>query len=263
LSAGEHPEVSALIEALLDGLRGALGDNLLGVYPRGSLALGDFDPDYSDVDVLVVTWQRVSDEEFEALGAMHDRIRALPNRYAAGLEAAYIDSESVRRFQPGQRHPTITSHDPFRWERHDSNWVLDRWQTRQGGVAWYGPDPETVIDEIGDDELREAARMRVLEWAGWARSVPDEDRAWINERAHQAYVIETMCRALHALSHPGLPTKPQAVAWALRVLPEPWRTLVEKSGEWRTQDIDDTATEKEALKFVEWAAAQAGSAKPS
>ena len=253
------PEVSDLLDGLLAGVRDALGDNLLGMYPRGSLAFGDFDPGYSDVDVLVVTLRPVSEDEFEALEAMHKRIRALPNRYAVGLEVAYIDRESVRRFVAGQRHPTITSHDPFRWERHDRNWVLDRWQTRECGIAWYGPDPRTLIDEISDDELREAARLRVLEWAEWASAVTEKDRAWVNERAHQAYVIETICRALHALSHLGLPTKRQAVAWGLEVMPEPWRGLIERSREWRTQEVDDTSTAEETLAFVEWAAAHARS----
>jgi hypothetical protein len=251
------PDVSALVEALIAGVQEALDDNLLGVYPRGSLAIGDFQPEYSDVDVLVVTRERVSEDEFAALKEMHDRLRVLPNRYAVALEAAYIDGESVRRFEPGQRHPTITSHDPFRWERHDSNWVLDRWQARECGIAWYGPDPQTLIDEISEDQLREAARLRVLEWSMWAGAVPDKDRAWLNERAHQAYVIETICRALHALSHPGLPTKRQAVAWGLEALPEPWRGLVERSGEWRTQDVDDPTTAEETLAFVQWAAIEA------
>jgi predicted nucleotidyltransferase len=251
------PDVSALIVALLAGLREALGDNLLGVYPRGSLALGDFDPGYSDVDVLVVTQQRVSEGEFAALAALHDRLRTLPNRYAEALEAAYIDAESVRRFVPGQRHPTITSHDPFRWERHDGNWVLDRWQTRQSGIAWYGPDPRTVIDEISDADLREAARVRILEWAQWAQAVPERDQAWIAERCHQAYVIETMCRALHALSHPGLATKPQAVAWAFETLPDPWLDLLRRSRYWRMEEYDDPETAAEALAFIGWAGGQA------
>ena len=41
-------DVSALIEALLDGVRSALGDNLVGFYLRGSLALGGFNPETSE-----------------------------------------------------------------------------------------------------------------------------------------------------------------------------------------------------------------------
>ena len=125
--AGSHIEtpsryptdVISLLDEFVAAVREELPDNLLGIYLRGSLALGDFRPDYSDVDLLVVTHQRVSDEEFEALRDMHERLRVLPNRYAAGLEAAYIDADSAKRFVPGKLHPTITSHDPFRWERLD------------------------------------------------------------------------------------------------------------------------------------------------
>jgi hypothetical protein len=248
------PEVASLIDALLTSLDEAVGDNLLGVYPRGSLALGAFDPDYSDVDVFVVTERRVSDQEFEALTVMHDCVRALPNRYAPTLEVAYLDREAFRRFTPGERHPTITSHDPFRWERHDSNWVLDRWMTREHGSAWHGPDPKSLIDPITDEELRAALRKRIDEWAHWATDVPEEDREWFHERAHQCYVIETTCRALHGLAHGGLPTKPQAVAWALATLPEPWRELVVRSRDWRMQEDMDEKTAAETAAFVRWAA---------
>ena len=48
------PDVAALVDALIAGSQEALGDNLVGVYLCGSLALGDFDPEKSDVDALVV-----------------------------------------------------------------------------------------------------------------------------------------------------------------------------------------------------------------
>jgi hypothetical protein len=129
---------------------------------------------------------RVTAAEFEALREMHDRIRTLPNPYAAGLEATYIDTEAARRFEPGQRHPTRTSHDPFRWERHDSNWVLERWIVREHGSALYGPEPRILIDPITSYEIRSAAAARLSEWALWASAVHEQDRDWFNEIAHQA-----------------------------------------------------------------------------
>ncbi len=54
-------DVQDLLDFLVAGLRRSLGDNLCGVYLRGSLALGDFVPATSDVDVLAVTEQPVSE----------------------------------------------------------------------------------------------------------------------------------------------------------------------------------------------------------
>jgi predicted nucleotidyltransferase len=44
-----------VLAKLLAGVRGTLGSQLVGVYPDGSLATGDFAKDSSDIDVLVVT----------------------------------------------------------------------------------------------------------------------------------------------------------------------------------------------------------------
>ncbi len=69
-------EVAPLVEALLDGAREALGENFVGFYLCGSLALGGFDPETSDVDVVVVTGRDVSDAEFAALKALHESVPA-------------------------------------------------------------------------------------------------------------------------------------------------------------------------------------------
>jgi hypothetical protein len=44
------PEVHAVLQELLSGARAIIGSRLVGLYLDGSLALGDFDPDTSDLD---------------------------------------------------------------------------------------------------------------------------------------------------------------------------------------------------------------------
>jgi hypothetical protein len=249
----DPPDVTVLLEALIAALREALPNNLLGVYFRGSLAIGDFDPETSDVDVLVITNRPVSESEFEALRQMHHRLRALPNRYAAGLEAAYIDAASAKHFVTGRKHPTITSHDPFRWERLESNWVLDIWMARERSPVIHGPDPKSVFGRISEEQLREAAANRLREWAKWAASVPKKDHAWFAERAHQAYVIETTCRALHTAASGTVSTKPAAVAWALDSLPGQWHPLVSWSQQHRMDDEMDEMILPEVRRFIHWA----------
>ena len=250
------PEASALLNDLLAGVSQALGDNLLGFYLRGSLALGDFDPETSDVDILVVTHHPVSDAEFEALTQLHARIPAGHGADAHHYEISYIDRASLKRFAPGERrHPTTGTDWPFGWAEHRDNWVLERWTVREHGVALLGPDPKTLIDPISPEELLRAARARLPGWARWAAH-PDNPE-WLPRRSHQAYVVETMCRALHTLALGEVSTKPQAVAWALETLAEPWRSLVRRSQAWRADDADDASTVPEVLRFVRWAASQA------
>jgi hypothetical protein len=247
-------EVAALIEDLLAGVRGALGHNLLGFYLRGSLALGDFNPETSDVDILVVTVHPVSEAQFEALAALHTRIPARANRYGREYEVSYVDRASLKRFDPGQRrHPTIGSDWPFARAEHRQNFVLERWTVRERGVTVVGPDPKTLIDPIAPDELRAAVRgefrSRMEHWAAG-----DEPPSWMDTRYYQAFEIETICRALYTLEFDELPTKPQAVAWALGALPEPWRELVEWSQEHRADKTPDDARIPDIMRFVRWAA---------
>ncbi|HZO89607.1 MAG TPA: aminoglycoside adenylyltransferase domain-containing protein [Chthonomonadaceae bacterium] len=241
-----------MLNALLAGIQDRLMDNLLGVYLRGSLALGDFLPDYSDLDLLAVTERPVNDGEFAGLAALHGQLAALPNCYANRLEIAYIDRAALKRFQAGRSHPTLGQGETLAWSEHRDNWILERWTVREHGVALLGPDAQTLIVPISPQDLRAAVRARLRDWADWADQPDDPD--WLLPRRHKAYVVETMCRALYTLAHSRLSSKPVAVAWALETLPEPWRSTVERSQAWRTDDTPDPALVPEVMGFVRWAA---------
>jgi len=256
--AAYPPEVAGLIEELLAGVRDALGGNLLGFFLRGSLALGGFNPETSDVDILVVTERPVSEAQFEALAAVHARIPARGNKHRREYEVSYVDRSSLKRFVPGERrHPTIGSDWPFVRAEHRENFVLERWTVRERGVAVVGPDPKTLIDPISPDELRAAVRgelrARLRDWAAG-----EDAPAWLLPRYYQAFEVETICRSLYTLAHGELPTKPRAVAWALAALPEPWRELVEWSQERRADRTPDDARIPDVKRFVRWAAAGEG-----
>jgi hypothetical protein len=245
-------DVTGMLRALLPSIRERLRDNLAGVYLRGSLVLGDFIPDTSDLDVLAVTERPVDDAEFAALAALHTHLTALPNPYANRMEIAYIDRAALKRFAPGRRHASLGQGEVLAWSEHRSNWIVERWTVREHGVVLLGPDPRALIDPISSDELRIAVRARLRDWADWADQPDDPD--WLLPRSHKAYVVETMCRALYTLAHGAVSSKPRAVAWAIDTLPEPWRATVERSQVWRADATADPTVVSEVMRFVHWAA---------
>jgi hypothetical protein len=247
-------DVADLLDALLPGVQGALGGNFVGAYLRGSLALGDFIPATSDIDVLVVTARPVGDAEFDRLAELHAHLARSSQTYGNRHEIAYVDRAAWRRYQPGLRHPSLGQGEALAWSEHRDNWILERWTVRECGVTLLGPDPPTLIDPVAADELRAAVRSRLHDWADWADQPDDPD--WLLPRAHKAYVVETMCRALATLANGQLWSKPRAVAWALAHLPEPWRSTVERSQAWRTDQTVDLAAVQEAQRFVRWAASE-------
>jgi len=163
-------EVIDMLTAVLPSMHEALGDNLMGVYLRGSLAMGDFDPVTSDLDFFAVTERPVSEAAFTVLVAVHARLDVLPNHYAGQLEGPYIDRSAARRFRPGERYPTIGRGEALAWHEHGYNWVLERWMVREHGITVLGPNPKTLIDPVASNELRTAARLRMRTAANTGRS---------------------------------------------------------------------------------------------
>lgn len=248
------PDITEILNVLRAGVQQVLRHNLVGVYLRGSLALGEFRPATSDVDVLAVTEQPVGAAEFAALATLHAQLATLSNPYANRIEMAYLDRAALRRFQPGLRHATLGQNETLKWSEHHTNWILERWAVREHGVALVGPQPQTLIDPIAPSELREAVRARLGDWADWAQKLADPE--WVApRRSMAAYVVETMCRAHYTLACAELASKQRAVAWALATLPEPWRATVARSQQWRADATYDPSIVPEVIHFVLWAAA--------
>jgi hypothetical protein len=246
-------EVAPLIEALLDGVRDALGDNFVGFYLCGSLALGGFDPETSDVDVLVVTGRPVSEAEFAALKALHKRLPAAGNEFSLDYDVYYIDRGTIRRFAEGQKHVKVGTAEPFSWRQNRPNWALERWTVRERGVTVAGPDPKTLIDPVSPADLRDAARAELR-----ARLQHWTDGSWPREElAHlgaQAFEIETVCRASFTVERGEVASKRTAVEWALASLPGRWGDLIKWSLA-HTRDLTrDGSKVPEVLEFLRWAA---------
>jgi hypothetical protein len=254
----ERPqEVEQLLTTLLAEIHARLTSNLVGLYLRGSLVMGDFRPESSDIDLLAVTERLVSAEEFAALVEMHNHLGQPGHPFANRVEIAYIDRVALRRFQPGYRFPTLGQGETLGWAEHHTNWILERWMVREHGIALFGPPPTTLIDPVPRAELSSAVRERLQDWAEWASDLNDPE--WHGPRSHKAYVVETMCRALYTLAQGEIGSKPQSVAWARQSLPEPWRILVEQSQSWRLDKTVDDTLIVPVSDFVRWTAENATS----
>jgi hypothetical protein len=251
-----HPnEVTRILEQLVQGIQQALPHNLAGIYPRGSLAYGDFNPATSDLDLLVITWRTVNDPEFTQLSEFHKELAQSPNPYATQIEIAYIDAEAARQFRPKQRYPTLERGESeiLKWAEHGQNWILERWTIRAYGKALLGPKPDTLINPISPAEIIRAVCTRLKDWAEWAQDENDPD--WQLPKSHKAYVVETMCRACHTLQTGTLASKPQSVQWALDNLPPEWGQLAAQSQTWREDNHVDLSINPTIRRFVLWVAA--------
>jgi len=252
-SAGPTPygDVNKLLLLLLARVQRALPGRVAGFYLFGSLSLGDFDPQSSDVDFLVVTTGDLSVQELAKLKEMHAGIAASGLPYAKRLEGSYIALSALRRYDPDNAsHPTIGVDWEFQVAGHGSNWVLERHIVREHGTVVWGPPPETLIDPVPAAELRGAVCETLAGF--WQRQLegPAEPE-WLRPLEYQAFAVLTMCRALYTLRHGDVVSKPAAADWALSTLDPKWRPLVERALEWRRRhEVEDLS---ETLSFIRYA----------
>ena len=145
-----YPDVNEILNVLLANVKDVLGDQFVGMYLFGSLANGGFDND-SDIDVLVVTSAKISDNTFSALGAMHKRVAEIDSPWAIQLEVSYIPQKALRRFDPtDMRHPHLDrgSDEELYMMDHASDWIIQRHILRERGIIIAGPDTKTLIEPV-------------------------------------------------------------------------------------------------------------------
>jgi predicted nucleotidyltransferase len=222
-----YSEVNEVLNLLLSHVKQILGDQFVGMYLYGSLSSGDFDPESSDIDFLVVTASTLPEEKISELEAMHKQTWATSLKRAGELEGAYVPRKLLWRYDPnGAACPTVNE-GKFYVAPLGSDWIIQRHVVREYGVIIEGPDPKMLIDVISSDEIRSSVLAVLREW--WFPML--EDPSWLRDHGskYHAFAVITMCRVLHVLERGTIVSKPKAIAWTRKKLAEPWIQVIDKA----------------------------------
>lgn len=227
-----------------------LHEKLEGLYLYGSLATGDFDLDISDLDFLATTSSGVTATELEALRLMHQSFAADNPDWDNRVDVVYLSVKALRTFRSAKSPIVISPGEPLHVREGEAlvSWLQTWYLIREGGVALFGPPPKTIIPPIAQSEFAQSVR----DYASELSEKLDEERS----RKYQAYIILTMCRALHVHRTGKQASKRQAALWAQEALPE-WSGLIRSAlawrQAWREENVDPSATRAETLRFVNFA----------
>jgi hypothetical protein len=221
------PQADAVLRALVPGVQACLGDQLVGMYLFGSLAVGDFDPANSDIDFVAVTVQDVTGEQMRCLQEFHARLVASGLPLADQVEGAYIPRAALRVYDPQTAyHPHIDRGEASPSVKHfEMDWVVQRFSLRQHGIVLLGPPIQSLIDPISPSALRSAVIELLHFW--WEPMLADTSR--LQHTGYQAYAVATFCRMLYTLEEGGLVSKPAAGRWAMRRLDARFAPLIERA----------------------------------
>ena len=221
-----YPELNQVLADLVSRIQQILGDDFVGAYLQGSFAVGDFDR-HSDVDFIVVVKEELTSHQVDALQGMHDQVYRLDSAWAQHLEGSYFPREILQR--PSKRGTKLwyLDHGARSLIRSDHcNTLLVRWVVREKGITLAEPPPETLVDPVPGELLRQEILETLTNWGQAILADP----APYNNRFYQSFIVLSYCRMLNDLrrGYPG--SKREGAEWVKSVLDPKWINLID--GAW-------------------------------
>jgi hypothetical protein len=219
-------EINGLLTDLSAAMQTVLQRHFVGMYLYGSLALGDFDPGTSDIDMMVITDGELPASDVAGLERMHARFGESGSPWASRLEVVYIPTNALQiDVAPTALFPQVEKDREWGLYPVESGWVIQLFTLREHGLVVAGPDPTSLIAPIAPDDVRRASAAHAVTWAEQARSDP-KWLIWIRNREHQTFVVMTLCRMLYSLRTGTVASKPGAARWMAEVSGTRWAELV-------------------------------------
>ncbi len=238
------------LQEIVDGYLRILGENLVGIYVHGSVAMNCFSPNISDIDFLVVVKEDINIKQKRQIIQL---LINLSDRYPIkkGLEMSIVLEKYTKNFV----YPTpFILHYSKCWKEKYRNGEID-FKTTEGkdpdlaahftvtkarGICIYGKSIDEVFGEVPKEDYI-ASLMYDLE---------DVEYNIIQE---PIYTGLNLCRILQYLEEGKISSKLEGGRWALRNLPDIYKEIVEKltkmyKGDRVIYDLD----KKDLKEFVKY-----------
>lgn len=240
------PEIHDLLDHLVEESQRILQAKFVGFYLHGSLAMGCFNPDVSDVDFLIVVDEALTDPEARAL--LDVMVAANNDAPPKGLEMSVVERRVLNPFIYPTPH-----------ELHFSPYHL----------AAYHKDPEEYIEQRRSKDPDLAAHITILHAYGQAWVGPAIKEVF-GEVSHEAYldsllldqadpvqdilqnppyVILNLCRVLAYVREGHILSKAKAALWALNHLSDDRNQVIESALRYYTKNIPVDVQEERLVAF--------------
>ncbi|GGK04597.1 hypothetical protein GCM10010123_38190 [Pilimelia anulata] len=209
LSDHDQRRARAAAELLADRCAGILGAAARSVILHGSLAAGGFRPGRSDIDLLAVVAEPLSDARAADL---EDLVRGAEPGGAAGIDL-HVVSAGVAGAP--SRAPALDLHvgrydrsaagvEVARWVPSDPDLAVELSIARAQGRALAGAAPAAVIGAVPDAWVVDRGRHWLTVW-----------RALLGDRENAAFMALTACRIWRFAGERVHCPKDSAARWAL------------------------------------------------
>jgi predicted nucleotidyltransferase len=219
--------IQSEVNTLRTELQRLLGQNLLGIYLHGSLALGGFQPSRSDIDVIVVTAQRIDLETKRRSIELLLRISRMP----CPLDIRFLVGQDLFPFQYPllcDLHYSETRRESYQQELRTDTWkywndsaqgdpdlAVHLTVLHQYGICLYGKPIAEALPPVPEQDFRDAI-------------IKDVQLAQVEPLYDPISFILNACRACAYLHDGAILSKDAGGVWGLAHLPEQYHPLIQQ-----------------------------------
>jgi len=224
-----YKDVNEILNSLTERIASILGEDLVGVYLTGSLLYGDFNPENSDIDLLALIINPVSQEKLEALKKMHLDVERNNNKWANRIECSYVPLEMLSSILPPKAPRPYIGEGIFYPEApYGNEWIINQYLLYNHGISLSGPNFKTLVKPIDIEDVRKACIRDLFE--EWAPKIIDPE--WLNNSHYQSYIVLNLCRILYTVMNHGTTTKKVSAAWVKMEFAPQWTNLIQTAEDW-------------------------------
>lgn len=220
--------IKSEVQTLLSELQKRLGENIQGIYLNGSLAAGGFNPERSDIDILVV----LADELTAATKRELITLLLRTSRMPSPLEIYFVTESALHPFQQPvavQLYYEEKERERYQREIHKDDaqyWATETQRSsdltvyltklRHYGISLYGKSIQAEIPLVPADTFR--------------KSLLAELQHALDRRLQDPITfILNACQANAYLQTGQILSKSAASDWGLAHLPEAYHPLIEQA----------------------------------
>jgi hypothetical protein len=236
------PTIQTQVNTFVEAIKSLLLENLVGIYLHGSLAMACFNPDTSDIDLLVVTKHRIPLETKRRIANLLLQFSQAPSP----IEISFLRQGDFTPWQyptPFDFHYSEMWREQYQEDLHSGKWK--RWNEQENydedlaahltivlhrGICLSGQPIEEVFPGVPSQDYLTSI-LSDLEWA--------KDRI----EQHPVYLILNICRIYAYLQAGKVYSKDEGGVWSLKVIPNDYQKVVREAleryrGTNQGQDLD-------------------------
>lgn len=228
--------IKDLLDEVVQSFRSFLGDNLVGIYLHGSLAMGSYNRVSSDIDFLVVVQEKLSLDAKKEIGRIMLKLSLKsPAEPSHGLEMSVIVLDALQNFvhpAPYELHFSnsnkqdfVNEKIDFAKETFDPDLAAHIVIIRKRGICLSGEPIAKIFPDV-PKKFYLSSIIYDIEWSlnNIIAKGPDN-----GECAVPVYAVLNFCRVLAFIDQELVTSKLEAGQWGLKYLPKEYHFVIQEA----------------------------------